>query len=126
MNWIVLGHGHKIKSDRDHTIQPTLTSCRATQLYRTFLHELGHWVDFREKVERPFTASDGDLQGDLYGRLLSRFHNRPSQEKEQFAHAYAERMRGQLTALKMIPFDRQINRDRLAEDKLRFEDFSPS
>jgi hypothetical protein len=62
----------------------------------------------------------------LYGRLLSRFHSRPSQEKEQFAHAYAERMRGQLTALKMIPFDRQIHRDRLVEDKLRFEDFSPS
>jgi hypothetical protein len=117
--------GHKIKSDRDHTVQPTLTSCRATQLYRTFLHELGHWVDFLEKVERPSTASDSNLQGDLYGRLLSRFHSRPTREKEQYAHAYAEGIRQQLTALRVIPFDRQLDRARLVEDQLPFDDFSP-
>ena len=116
--------GHKIKSDRDHTIQPSLTSCRATQLYRTILHELGHWVDFLEKVERPFAGSDGELQGDLYPRLLNTFHRRPDKEKEQFAHAYAERMRRKLTALQVIPFDRQLNRESIIRDRLRFEDFS--
>jgi len=118
--------GHKIRSDRDHTIQPTLMSCRATQLYRTFLHELGHWVDFLEKVERPFAASNGDLHNHLYPRLLSKFHSRPDREKEHFAHAYAERIREQLTALQVIPFDRQLNRECLIEDGLQLEDFSPS
>ena len=118
--------GHEVKSDRNHTVQPTLTSCRATQLYRTFLHELGHWVDFLEKVERPFAASDGDLDAEMYARLLATFHSRPDQEKEQFAHAYAERMRVQFTATHVIPFERQLNRERLLEDSLRFEDFSSS
>jgi hypothetical protein len=87
---------------------------------------LGHWVDFLEKVERPFTASDGNFQGDLYERLLSRFHSRPTREKEQYAHAYAEGIRQQLTALHVIPFDRQLDRARLVEEKLRLEDFLPS
>lgn len=111
--------GHKIKSDRYHTVQPNLESCRTTQLYRTLLHELGHWVDFLEKVERPSVSGPEDW----YEKLVDKFHARPSQEREQFAHAYAERLRQQLTTANAIPFDRQLEPGRLVEDKLRLEDF---
>jgi hypothetical protein len=43
--------GHRFRlGDMRNTIEPTLDACRTTQLYRTFVHELGHWVDFLEKV----------------------------------------------------------------------------
>lgn len=98
--------GHKISPDRHHTIQSTLESCRATQLYRTFLHELGHWVDFLEKVEGPASGSPSGLLS--YEKLADRFHSRPNSEKEHFAHAYADQMRRALIAKKAIPFDRQL------------------
>jgi hypothetical protein len=116
--------GHKIRpGDRNHTIEPTLESCRATQLYRTLPHELGHWVDFLEKVERPAAAP---LDPDAYGELVERFHSRPDREKEQFAHSYAEGLSQCLLATNAIPFDRQIDREQLLKDHLRLEDFSPA
>jgi hypothetical protein len=114
--------GHEIKSDRHNTIQPSLESCRTTQLYRTFLHELGHWVDFLEKVERPAASGSADPD-DRYVRLFDKFHARPIKEKEQFAHSYADRLRKKLTATGAIPFDRQLEPERLIQDKLRIEDF---
>jgi hypothetical protein len=115
--------GHKIRQgERNHTIEPTLESCRETQLYRTLLHELGHWVDFLEKVERP-AALLAPGTSDRYSALLDRYHQRPSREKEQFAHSYAERTRQHLTALHVLPFDRQLDRERLDQDNLRVEDF---
>jgi hypothetical protein len=115
------GHGVRF-GDRGHTIEPTLESCRATQLYRTFPHEIGHWVDFQEKVERPAMA---DSSSD-YGNLLDRFHSRPQKEREQFAHRYAEQLRVHLMARQIIPFDRQLDRERLQQDNLLLEDFEPS
>jgi hypothetical protein len=115
--------GHKVRSvDKNNTIEPTLESCRATQLYRTLLHELGHWVDFLEKVERPASHLP---HPDAYGELLHRFHSRPDREKEQFAHSYAERLSECLLANKTIPFERQIDREQLLKDNLRLDDFDP-
>jgi hypothetical protein len=115
--------GHKVRpGDRHHTIGPTLESCRATQLYRTLLHELGHWVDFLEKVERPAAALPNP---DAYEELLERFHRRPDREKEQFAHTYAERLSKRLLAAKAIPFDRQLDQEQLLKDQLRLGDFDP-
>jgi hypothetical protein len=118
--------GHNIRpGDKNHTIEPTLEGCRATQLYRTFLHELGHWVDFLEKVERP-AATLAAGTSDPYSILLDRFHCRPTKEKEQFAHSYAERLRRHLVEIHVLPFDRQLDRERLRKDGLRLEDFWPS
>jgi hypothetical protein len=112
--------GHNIHNgDRNHTVTPTLGSCRATQLYRTFLHELGHWVDFLEKVERPATL----LTPDEYSVLLDRFHGRTTKEKEQFAHRYAEQLRRRFVAARLVPFDRQLDYERLKEDSLLVQDF---
>jgi hypothetical protein len=117
--------GHNIRDgDKDHTVTPTLESCRATQLYRTFLHELGHWVDFLQKVERP-AALLTDMS-EQYPILLDRFHGRPDKEKEQFAHAYADNLRRDLVSRQMLPFERQFDRERLRQDNLHVQDFELS
>jgi hypothetical protein len=115
--------GHMIRpSDRHHSIVPSLESCRATQLYRTLPHELGHWVDFLEKVERPAAATPNN---DDYDALIERFHKRPRTEKETFAHSYAEKLSRHLLEDKTIPFERQIDREQLSKEGLRWEDFQP-
>jgi len=81
--------GHRISFDgRRHVICPTLESIRTTQLYRTLLHEIGHWVDFESLGNERFSA-------------------KPQREKEAFAHRYAERMAGGLRAEGVIPFPRK-------------------
>ena len=116
--------GHKLRpGDRNHTIELTLESCRATQLYRTIPHELGHWVDFLEKVERPSAALGPAEQADGYAGLLYRYHSRPSREKEHFAHDYAERVRKHLVEIRGIPFNRELDRELLVQDGLRLQDF---
>src|SRR5262249_2359915 len=65
--------GHKIiATKRKYEISLSLESVRATQLYRTLLHEIGHHVDF-------FNDCDA-------------FANKPSSEKERFAHRYADEL----------------------------------
>jgi hypothetical protein len=72
---------------------------RATQLYRTLLHEIGHWVDWLLKVEQPAAK-----QSVPYEVLSDRYFARPFQEREQFAHRYASAMRERLMKAKRIPF----------------------
>jgi hypothetical protein len=86
-------------------------------------HELGHWVDFLEKVQRPSATLGSDEEADGYGGLLDRYHSRPNREKEHFAHAYAERLREHLVAIRAIPFDRELDREQFKQDGLRLEDF---
>ena len=116
--------GHKLRpGDKNHTIEPSPESCRATQLYRTLPHELGHWVDFLEKVERPATMQGVVVETEGYTRLLDGYHSRPHREKEYFAHDYAERLRKQLAAIGAIPFERQCDRECLIQEGLRLQDF---
>jgi hypothetical protein len=116
--------GHKLRpNDSNHTLEPTLESCRATQLYRTIPHELGHWVDFLEKVEHPSVRFGADEEIAGYGKLLDRYHSRPNSEKERFAHAYAEQLRRHLIASRAIPFDRQLDCEQMTQDRLRLQDF---
>ncbi len=60
---------------------------------------------------------------DQYSVLLDRYHQRPSREKEQYAHSYAERTRQHLTATNMLPFDRQLDREQLQRDNVLVQDF---
>lgn len=114
--------GHIFRAgDPRHTLTPTLEACRNTQLYRTFLHELGHWVDFLEKVERP----PAEHSPEDYSARLGRFHSRPVSEKEQFAHRYAAQIGARLTAAKVIPFERQMDPARVLQDNLALGDFLP-
>jgi hypothetical protein len=79
------------ENSRAFVIRATRQGVRQTQLHRTLLHELGHWVDFLEKVERP---SAGDL--DERQKLRDIYFARPSSEREAYAHRYAETQRKRL------------------------------
>jgi hypothetical protein len=92
--------GHEVvREGSRYRISTTPDSVRSTQLYRTLLHEVGHWVDYLEKVERPVTAG-GD-----YAELSAAYFARPKEEREAFAHRYADARRARLVLTHAIPFD---------------------
>lgn len=98
--------GHRVKDTGKHfEFHSSLESVRTTQLYRTLLHEIGHWVDWLEKVVRP-AGDDFVLRDALSGRYFAR----PDQERELFAHQYADVLRKRLTAEGRIPFQRMSDR----------------
>lgn len=77
---------------------------RNTQLYRTLLHELGHYVHYLNIVERPARNDEEyeewEKRHDLYSKI-------PHAEKEQFAHNYANTMKKYLVDRRAIPFERK-------------------
>lgn len=94
--------GHVVKTDkRQHIIKSTLHTIRNTLLYRTLPHEIGRYVDYLTKVEEP--SKDNPNQ---WSALNDKYHARPSQEKESFAHRYADEFRQKQTANGSIPFER--------------------
>jgi hypothetical protein len=111
--------GHQITLDkRRYRIQCSLESIRATQLYRTLLHELGHGADWLLNCIRRETDEE-----------YQRFHNKPAREREAYAHRYAQELRSTLVERRRIPFQRILNRHSISRDGLRkswFEDLSPS
>lgn len=98
--------GHEIEGDRRaFSIKPTLVSIRATQLYRTLPHELGHHVDYMAKVSE--SARD---EAD-YDRLRELYFSRPQCEREAFAHRYADELSDRLRREGAIPFQRMDDPD---------------
>ncbi len=94
--------GHRVvDTGKEFVFYSSLQSVRATQLYRTLPHEIGHWVDWLEKVERPAAKSPF-----AFDALSNKYFAKSEQEREQFAHRYAEALREQLIAARKIPFDR--------------------
>lgn len=95
------GDGHDVqRAGRKFKITVSASSARNTQLYRTLLHEVGHWFDWLSKVEEP-TANGGDWES-----LERDYFARPKAEREAFAHRYADAQRAALEAKGAIPFDR--------------------
>ncbi len=96
--------GHLITDDkRNFVADYEIDNVRATQLYRTLIHEFGHFVHYQEFVERPGT-NDEDYENwekryDLYFKL-------PKSEKEKFANKYADSLKLKLINDKVIPFER--------------------
>jgi hypothetical protein len=104
--------GHHVVSDRRHyAIHTSLESTRNTQLYRTLPHEIGHYVDYFKSVRR-----DGD--GDLYW-------SKPSDEKEVFAHRYADQFYEKEKKAGNIPFERILNEEQIVTDGLVLSWFVP-
>lgn len=93
--------GHRIeRTGRRYVITSSTEAARATQLYRTLPHEIGHWFDWLEKVETPAA------HGEDFDMLARRYFARPDREREAFAHAYADRLRHKLGAAGVIRFER--------------------
>ena len=101
--------GHQITSDKRYfTAEYELANVRQTQLYRTLLHEFGHYVHYLEFVERPGTDEEDfeewEKRDDNYFKLSKA-------EKEKFAHTYADNLKKELTENGIIPFDRIENKE---------------
>lgn len=91
--------GHEIQRlGNKFNISVSVTSARNTQLYRTLLHEIGHWFDWLSKVEQPVTRG-GDRES-----LEETYFARPKSERESFAHRYADAQRVILENKGIIPF----------------------
>jgi len=105
--------GHRVEDTGKHFVfHSNSESIRATQLYRTLLHELGHWVDWLERVVRPAREDSA-----LYEVLSDRYFSRPHLEREAFAHQYADRLREHLKAKGQIPFEK-LSRGPAQRDKI--------
>ena len=112
--------GHKFKQQhRSFVINSDVESVRATQLYVTLSHEVGHWVDWLETVLRP----GDEASDDEWDRLIARYSSRPQQERESCAHRYSDEIRSELIRRERIPFERIVDTEQIDEDGLNVEDF---
>ena len=105
---------------RGHILHFGLAGVRRVQLYRTVIHELGHWADWYDKVELP--AYEG---GDR-GALRESYWSRPPSERESFAHRYASEVAERLRARGRLPFERILAPAQWAADGLSLADFVQS
>ena len=96
----LIGDGHSFVETKRH-LEAHLAEdgIRNTKLYRTLLHELGHFADYHQKVLSEQTAldPDQDVASDLY-------FSRPISEREVFAHRFAEDLSRSLRGDGKIPF----------------------
>lgn len=96
--------GHVVRRERRWQIQTNLASTRATQLFRTLLHEMGHYVHRHREVEQ----AAGDDEDDWLVRH-ERFFSRPAREREDFAHRYARELGTRLSSAGSIPYPRLVD-----------------
>lgn len=112
--------GHKLTPIHSRIqIESSLQATRATQLYRTLPHEIGHLVDYATKV--PEADESKGISLDRHLELADRFWQRPSQERETFAHRYADEFRSKMFSSGLFPFARI---ESWMEDGLRACDFT--
>jgi len=109
-----------------------LDTVRATQLYRTLLHEIGHWVDWRTRERIPAglgarrdsrTSRPADAKTAPFDRPWESYWQRPHSERERYAHRYSDQLRKRLMGEGLIPFERIISPQRLGRMGVRKEDF---
>ena len=93
--------GHKfIEKKRHFQASMCEDAIRNTKLYRTFLHEMGHLADYRQKVLDDRTALNPDQE------VANEFYfSRPASEREVFAHSFAENVSQRLRSIGVIPFE---------------------
>lgn len=101
----------------DLTYEPAVA--REVQLYRTVLHEIGHWVDYLDKVEVPAARPGAE-----WDELWDRYWQRPTREREAFAHRYADETGAALRSTGAIPFERRDEPARIIDLGLRPTDFA--
>lgn len=92
-----------IETKRNLEINLTLENVRNTQLYRTLLHEIGHYVQYCEDEEK--------------------FDRLPTAEKEVFAHNFADNLKLELEQKNIIPFSRQFFNESFIQNGLDPNDF---
>lgn len=94
---------HLFKDHKKAYVSPIcIEPSRNTQLYRTLLHEFGHYVHYLEVVERPGNETEDDEMKEARDNF---YFQLPKTEKEKFAHRYADRLKAKLMEEKVIPFE---------------------
>lgn len=110
--------GHRIEVQRRGIdIHLTPESFRATTLFRTALHEIGHYVDWMESVIRVEGSAEEEQEA---SRLYSA---KPKAMKEDFAHRYAAEALAKLTKAQKAPFPVQWDTAAMAVCGVRREWF---
>ena len=100
--------GFKITGDRrGYIIQKTENAIRETQLYRTLLHEIGHWVHYVSKVIYESIVSNEYPDDENSEILNDKYSKIPIMEKEKFANLYADVTKKRLINEGVIPFPRK-------------------
>lgn len=89
------------ESNKYLTTKIELEFARNTQLYRTLLHEFGHYVHYLEQVEKPGAE---DEEFDEWEKRNDIYVNLPKEEKEKFANNYADKIKSELIRKGVIPF----------------------
>lgn len=86
------------RHSRGYRLHSTRAAIRASQLYRTIPHEIGHYLDYVECKEK-FEWNDD------YGRFWELYDAKPSREKEIYAHRYADEFWRDMSESGHLPFD---------------------
>jgi hypothetical protein len=84
----LISDGHKIiDTGRFYEFEYQIENVRKTQLYRTLLHEVGHYVHYLNIVKHP---AKEDEEFEEWEKRNDYYFSLPSVEKERFAHNYAK------------------------------------
>lgn len=111
--------GHSCVSERRyHVVYTCLESIRATQLYRTLPHEVGHYVDYLESVIEP-AGEDIDEEE----RLSDLYWTKSNKDKEAFAHRYATEFWVREKKAGHIPFERILDEKKILSENLHLSWF---
>ena len=106
--------GHEVVSGRrSWTVRSNLESVRATQLFRTLPHEVGHYVQYDAEVRQ--RAMDAPEE---WTQLEDAYFSRPVREREDFAHRYAREFLERQVREGRLPFERCIDEVRMTQQKL--------
>lgn len=107
------------RHSRGYRLCSTPAAIRASQLYRTIPHEIGHYLDYVE-CKQKFEW------GDDYERFWDLYDAKPSREKEVYAHRYADEFWRDMVASGRIPFEPIYDAEVLRTDRLSPEWFAAS
>jgi hypothetical protein len=107
------------RHSRGYHLHPTPGAVRASQLYRTIPHEIGHYVDYLE-CRRTFEWGDDEE------RFWDLYDAKPDRQKEVYAHRYADDFWRDMTASGRLPFEPLYDPEVLRADHLVPEWFAAS
>lgn len=108
---LLRSEGHVVSNEpRSYHVISDPPAMRATLLFRTVPHEVGHYVDYRRRVIEP-SATEDELN-----RNQELYWARPEREREEFADRYAREFRTDHCA--RLPFPPRYDEARIRRDGL--------
>lgn len=91
-----------LEGKTNYTAILDIGNVRNTQLYRTLPHEFGHYVHYLEIVERP---GNDEEDYEVWSKRNDLYHKITKNQKESYAHKYADKLLKKLTSEKIVPFE---------------------